>query len=221
MAHRATVKLDFEGWIPFVFDRPVKNPAWHFDVHFHDPIDEGHPARVVSWLTQLFENADTLLTPYSLEQVNQGLWYLAYNACSSYMFALENDAVAWADRQHAFEAMYTLFANYFAKQCAPVLSDVDESGAKPINMVCYMWWDIIPLLPRTQPMADTMLDVAQRMLSIPHDACRESALHGLGHWHHLHPHRVEALIDTFLKSNTYLRPELVAYARQARAGCVL
>ena len=51
-------------------------------------------------------------------------------------------------------------------------------------------------------------------------ACRESALHGLGHWHDVYPAEVELIIDRFLSGYRELRPETVNYAKIARCGCV-
>jgi hypothetical protein len=58
------------------------------------------------------------------------------------------------------------------------------------------------------------------VLALDSVACQESALHGLGHWQAAYPHVVEATIDRFLAARPRARPELVAYARGARAGCV-
>lgn len=62
--------------------------------------------------------------------------------------------------------------------------------------------------------------ILRRLLAIPHDACRESALHGLGHWAHHYP-QVAGIVDEFLSSAPGLRPELIAYAERARIGNVL
>jgi hypothetical protein len=89
-----------------------------------------------------------------------------------------------------------------------------------------MWWDIFPVGgPAGDPdggaMDQAILSVMEGMLDLPSPACRESALHGLGHWHTRHSDQVGAIIDGFLSQHTGLRPELAAYARAARTGCVL
>jgi len=58
-----------------------------------------------------------------------------------------------------------------------------------------------------------------RLLSIPHDACRESALHGLNHWYLSYP-RAEAIVDEWLEQTAGLRPELISYAQNAKVGMV-
>ncbi|MEO0650485.1 MAG: hypothetical protein AAFZ65_07395, partial [Planctomycetota bacterium] len=76
---------------------------------------------------------------------------------------------------------------------------------------------------------ETQLDVLERILAIEHDACRASALHGLGHliesWGESHPGfeaqraRAERAIDAFLaRESSGLRAELAEYARAARAA---
>jgi len=88
-----------------------------------------------------------------------------------------------------------------------------------------MWWDIIPLCPPSSaheprtPLHDEILAVLAELLELPHDACRESALHGLGHWA-LNDPAAKTVIDGFLDRSEGLRPELLAYARTARTGCI-
>jgi hypothetical protein len=86
-----------------------------------------------------------------------------------------------------------------------------------------MWWDFDcwfaapDPLPRN-PHDRAFLSSMQSILAIDHVACQESALHGLGHWHHAHPGAVETIIDGFLKTE---RPAaLREYAQAARTGCV-
>jgi hypothetical protein len=87
-----------------------------------------------------------------------------------------------------------------------------------------MWWDALPIHGRPDLSERAEFDaealvVLERLLVIPHDACRESALHGIGHWADYYP-QVAAVVDNFLAQTPTLRPELVAYARDARTGGV-
>ena len=54
--------------------------------------------------------------------------------------------------------------------------------------------------------------------SIP---CRESALHGLGHWQHAYPEQVGEIIDRFSMSHRQLPEKLQAYMMNAYTGYVL
>jgi len=65
-----------------------------------------------------------------------------------------------------------------------------------------------------------ILGVMRRILNLPHDACRESALHGLGHWHS-YDSRTSGIIEEFLSCAPQLRPELMEYAEYAKTGRVL
>jgi hypothetical protein len=88
-----------------------------------------------------------------------------------------------------------------------------------------MWWDLLPIAgapgdPSRRTFDRAAVDVMADVLALDAVACQESALHGLGHWRSAYPDAVEAIVDRFLASATRARPELVAYARSARSGCV-
>ncbi|HSL46866.1 MAG TPA: hypothetical protein VK897_25740 [Anaerolineales bacterium] len=177
-------------------------------------------------MTRLFENAGFILQPYSDSQLNQGLWFLADNACSNHMFALLDTSVPWADRQRCIRSFHDLFEECFAERCSPHLSHLDEPGASPLNLVCYMWWDILPIGPQPNDPDRSDLDhellrVMEFTLQLDSVACQESALHGLGHWQQYYPERVTETVDAFRRSHKSLREELWAYAMSAYRGCVL
>ena len=80
-----------------------------------------------------------------------------------------------------------------------------------------MFWDIIPLHGRPDGPAYAELDrsllmVMTEILAMNSDACRESALHGLGHWQPSYPKEVEQIVDSFIAANPTIRPELLRYA---------
>jgi hypothetical protein len=215
--------LTFEEWILYVFDRPVEQPEWYWDIN-EDLIEEP-PDKTVTYLTRLFEKADKIVAPYTDVQVNQGLWYIASSDCSNHMFTLLDEAVPWPDRQRCIRSMVTLFEGCFARRCTPTLSYLNEPGYSPINMICYMWFDVVPIYGRPDILerADVdreFLDVMEEILKINSDACRESALHGLGHWEAGYRGRVHNIVRRFLWHNPFLRSELRAYARKAWNGDV-
>jgi hypothetical protein len=89
-----------------------------------------------------------------------------------------------------------------------------------------MWWDLLPIVgepdnPARKALDETVLSVMARILTLDNIACQEGALHGLGHWQMFYPEQVQAIIGDFLGTHIALRPELKAYARRAREGCVL
>jgi hypothetical protein len=218
--------LTFEQWLTHVFDHPVDNTKqewyWDSDADWWD----GANADTIQFLTQAFENAAVLFQPYTDAQLNQGLWYLMSNACSNHMFALLDSSVPWPARQRCVRSIYKLFAECLAKRCTAHLSHLDEPGASPLNSVCYMWWDIIPLIgqpnnPERSEIDKEILGVLGSTLRLDSIACQESALHGLGHWHLYYPQQVEEMINTFLENHKVMREELRTYAMSAYRGCVL
>ncbi len=215
--------LSFEQWIAYVFDRPVKDPAWYFAID--SDWWEGSPQEKVVFITRAFENAADVLQPFSDEQLNQGLWFIASNGCSDYMFAFLNPGVDWPLRQRGLRSMRNLYQQCFATRCTPHLSHLDEPGANPLNSVCYMWFDLLPIFgmpddPQRNAVDGEMLSLMGAILDLDHIACQEAALHGLGHWQSRYPAQVVPLIQSFLQRNPGLRSELRQYASSARRGCV-
>ena len=121
--------LTFEEWVIFTFDHPVDDSRldWYWDVDA-DWWD-GPSALTVEYLTRTFENTGSVFAPYSDSQLNQGLWYLASNACSNHMFALMDASVPWPARQRCIHSVQSLYEDCFAKRCTPHLSHLDEPGA--------------------------------------------------------------------------------------------
>src|SRR5260370_37369681 len=111
-----------------------------------------------------------------------------------------------------------LFEEFFARRCKPAIW-CDEQGE--LEEVCYMWWDLGrdaipdwsgPIIGDQAPpdwrIALAILRTLRRILAVPHDACRSSALHGLGHWQEQAPLSVARIVDNFLADNPVMRPEL-------------
>ena len=210
-------------WVAYLFDHPVESSAWYFavDAMYLSP----GPQRVAELVAETFEQSATLLRPFSDAQLNQGFWFLL--GSSDHMHQLTDASVAWPVRQRAWRSIIPLFREVMAPRCTPALSHLDEPGASPLNLACYMWWDMMPVGPdptsrdaSRRPLDEELLAVMTALLEIPHDACRESALHGLGHWTFKHAPAIAA-IDAFLARSADLRPELLAYAKAARTGCIL
>ena len=89
--------MTFPDWVRHVFDHPVTDPAWHWDID----VDTSEPpaSKSVEYQTELFQSPVRALAAYSDAQINQGLWYLVSNSCSDYMFALIEPGVAWDERR--------------------------------------------------------------------------------------------------------------------------
>ena len=203
-------------WISYVFDHEVSDPAWHFTIDAPDlTVTRTRAAELIS---ETFENSGELLQRFSDAQMNQAFWFLVSSGNSDYMFCLSDSSLPLALRRRALRSFVPLFEQVMVPRCTPVLSHLDEPGASPLNSACYMWWDLLPLNAAEDD--DEVLSVLGWLLAIPHDACRESALHGLGHMIFRNPNGVP-IIDAFLARERHLRPELITYAKAARTGCIL
>jgi len=64
------------------------------------------------------------------------------------------------------------------------------------------------------------LAVIEKALAMDHDACRESALHGLGHAKWYYPAEVQRIIGDFLKAGKNISPDLWKYAEAAGTGII-
>ncbi|HEX5446485.1 MAG TPA: hypothetical protein VFW87_21890 [Pirellulales bacterium] len=221
---RTFTELNFEEWLRFVFDHPVTDPQWYFDID----ADEwrGTSSIAADYLTRLFSDPCRWCEGFSDEQLNQGFWFIVgQNGCHGADSFLDAE-VPWEIRRQGIEAIGTLFEQLFAKRCSDRLSHFDERGVRPLNSICYMWWDLFPTFgPSRKPSQASFdavaMEVMRRLLEIDSQACQESALHGLGHYQSAHPTRVKRMIDEYLARNPELRRELLVYAHDAREGVVL
>lgn len=216
-------ELTFDEWLRFVFDHPASDRWW-----YDTDADEwrGTSSVAVDYLTRLFSDPRRWCQGFSDAQLNDGFWFLLDAHTGNGADSLLDDEIPWPVRQYCLEGITTLFQQLFADRCSQRLSHFDERGVRPLNSICYMWWDLFPTFgpsgkPSQAPFDATAMDVMQRVLQINSQACQESALHGLGHYRYAHPTRVKRIIDEYLRCNPELRPELVAYARDARKGEVL
>jgi hypothetical protein len=212
-------------WISHVFDHPVTEPAWYWsEDEFSDEWPDA-PAIVVTHIAETFEQGRELLSRYSDEQLDQGFWYLFDDSRPGFMRTLLDEEIPVAARLRALLSFVPLFEQVMAPRCSPVLSHLHEQPTNPLNSACYMWFDEVldrffpERLERSQLEKELFL-VLRPLLAVPHDACRESALHGVGHWVRQYP-QLAHTVDEFLSNTHDLRPELIAYAERARVGNVL
>jgi hypothetical protein len=204
--------LTFEEWVYHVFDHP---DAWYhaLDSDYWD----GPAATTVAYMTRLFEDPITPLEGFTDVELNRGFWYLVGSG-GNMMGALKEESVPLADRFRCMEAFFSVFEHLFVPRCTPYLSHLDEPEVAPLNSICYMWWDVMPI--GGSELNETLFSVIERELALDHPALQEGALHGLGHWHHYYPTRITSIIDAYLARYPNLRPELHRYALAARAGHV-
>jgi hypothetical protein len=210
--------IPFDQWLKYVFDHPANDRDWHFRDDFEWWDSSDHPAQTFMYVTRLFENILSATASYSDAQIAHGLWFIA-SSSSGFLYTSAN-----IGREQTLTASYHLFEQLFAKRCSPHLShtirSTEPTDINPLNMTCYMWWDLDWISPVQLKINELALDIMERTLQLDSIACQESALHGLGHWKSKYPERVTTIIDQFLKRETTLSDALKVYAQAARAGCV-
>jgi hypothetical protein len=202
-------------WIDHVFIRRDSDSEWT------GPLDQ-----IPALIAATFDHAGELLMEFSDEQLDDGFWYLLDGASPEFMPTLVDDTIPRALRVQTLRSFVPLFEEVMAVRCTPVLSHLDEACASGLNSSCYMWWDLLrfPLWRQSTLPNGEILETLWRLLAIPHDACRESALHGIGHLRRDCPQydrQLSAMVDEFLAGPSSLRPESIAYAERVRRGAVL
>ena len=218
--------LPYDDWLEHAFGREVRfqRAPWYFDPD-HDWWDPP-PMEAVSYLTRLFEDPEPALQGFSDSQIAQGLTYLVNTSASGDNRWLCSIDVPIKDRLRCVGSIATLFSRLFEPRCARLLSHLSEADAGTLNCVCYMWWDVFPSLalagdPDLPTLHESALLTMERVPHLDSIACRESALHGLGHWQRDYTEKVIQIIDRFCEAHSKADPRLLAYAQSARCGCVL
>jgi hypothetical protein len=212
----------YDEWLDETFGRAVTGEYYpHFverDVtEWPDPVPD-HQA--LDYLTRTFENPETSLRYFSDRQIAAGLWELGPGDAH----CVYNRDIPIEARERLIGSVEILFRDFFDRRCIPKLTHVDREYTEPLNGICYMWWEVITWgWARDDPAADRLnakdLDVMEAVLQLPNLACKESALHGLGHMVARNV-RARAIIDRFLGDEPDLSPELERYARTAATGCI-
>jgi len=215
--------IGFEDWLKVRFDRPVGEKPWYYD---SDDLPADPPREIsLRYLHKLFSENGQLLEQYSDRQVNDGLYYLFSPGNSSEIFSLLDAELPLAERLRAVDAVYLLYKDCFFARCSRKLTHLDKELDVSVNGICYMLWDIAALpvhadKPEYKEINAACLAVMEKALQLDHEACRESALHGLGHAARYSPAEVGRVIDSFLKSAVNISPGLLRYAKAARSGMI-
>jgi hypothetical protein len=216
---------NFDQWLDAVFDHPVLKREWYWDEDFEDSWNrlELSDQVTVEYMTRLFLGP-SCLKKYSLDQVAQGIWFLiGESSPGKSAYALLNSEVRLELRKDCVGAM-TIFFREFVAPLAPGRANEQKDD---FQVVCYMWWDILPTYGGPTYGPDTggepelhvaCINTMVEILSIHCELCQLSALHGLNHWHHYHQKRVEQIVDDFLRETPDLTNRIIEYAGEARAG---
>ena len=223
---RRIVEASFEEWLTYIFDRPECEYGEHWSFGDVGP-DWKVPAALSSeFISRTYEEPQRWISRFSPGQIAAGLEFTWNTSASGVSFTILHESVPWPLRQRAIQALVSLYEQCFRKLCSPGLGHLSECVDNPVNSACYMYWDVCPYYgqpekPEHRAMDDECLRVMEKTLRIDHDACRESALHGLGHWALGYPSRASSIIEQELKAvRKNLRPELWEYAQAAKLGNV-
>jgi hypothetical protein len=113
--------------------------------------------------------------------------------------------------------MFTLFERFFAPRCSALVSEgemlgTETSQVSPLEGICFMWWDLLPLSGQPEELDHREVDAAclevmRLTLDLDADACRRAALHGLGHWKGVYPEEVKTILDAWLACHQKLGEE--------------
>ena len=186
-----------------------------------DRVPEVDPERAVKYLSRCFTGASALLdVPEG--RVAGGLFRLANSCEGDHIRALNNDKVPFERRFECWRSMATLFEDFFAVACRTYIGH-DDTGWKPrgpLDIPCYMWWDVIPLWPKLHvddevAMLPAVLEVMERSLATDSISCQESALHGFYCYGEFFRERAIEIISSYFAVVPSEHP-LRKYAEDAR-----
>lgn len=215
--------LGFDEFIEFQFGPAIRahgNP-WYFD-HDADWWDP-NPRTGIAYLTRLFAEGPEVLRWFSDAQIAQGLNGLINTMAVGDQPWMRDPVTPAPERAAVWGAVAEFFASVLGPRCDNILGHLAREMPPPINAITYMWWDSFPGLanpddPERALVDDSELDALGRILRLDSIACQEAALHGLGHWVRREP-RCADLIDAYLVADR-AQPDLLAYAKAARSGCI-
>ncbi|MEQ8674821.1 MAG: hypothetical protein RLP44_18135 [Aggregatilineales bacterium] len=221
----AIISTTFELWIKYLIVIEPQLDYTDIEVLSRRYDWDAYPEVELDYLSRLFAKPIESIEGYSDAQINKGLWTIV----SDWTHCLFDKNLPLESRVKTLKHTYTVFEQLFAPRCTPDTSayrmEVDEH-MNPLNSICYMWWDVIPLYgksgdPNREVLDPCCIEVMERTLQLNSIACQESALHGLGHWARAYPEKVQPIIDAYLTREKNLLPDLRDYALAARRGAVL
>jgi hypothetical protein len=212
----------FEQWLDETFGRAVTGESYPRFID-REPAEWPEPVadeQALQYLTRLFENAEESLRFFSDGQIAAGLWELGPGDAH----CVYNREIAVDLREHLIGSVENFFRDFFDKRCVPKLSHAEAEHISPLNSICYMWWEVITWGWQNddadaERLKSKDLDVMEAVLRLPNPACKEAALHGLGHMAR-HSDRATEIITRFLRNSAELDPALLQYARAAVSGCI-
>lgn len=211
----------YDEWLDYYFGRYGRDSddEWDMDWHF-----DAKPQELAHLFIHTLTNCGRDLAPFSDGQVAIGLQALLFSNFSDIPHTLMDGGTTEAARLVSIGSFVALYRDLLDRRAPPVLGHLNETQNNPLEYVTYMLWDVSPfdvMAARTEAGGEALLQVLAGALRLRNDACIESALHGLGHLNGALRGRAAAAIGDWLEERPQVRPELLAYARAARSGCIL
>lgn len=220
--------MSYEDWLDYCFARPVETTQWYWqdnaegrELDWYQP----QPLEIANNLKRLFHECGSLPQRYTLEQINQALWYTC-SFPSSYFYDMRHETVPRALLEDVVASTRYLYSDLFGPHCSHFYGHLDRGPepATPLNSACYMLWDLdggVDTAIYSGDLVEPAFDALGWALQERNPACIESVLHGLGHFQSNYPTRVAELLEQIRKRHPNLPDELQSYWRAATIGYVL
>lgn len=221
----------YQQQLEHVFNRPVTEPAWYWQVGDDgeaDPFKDEDPLTAFEFIETLCEAPGKHLAAYSDDQIGQGLNFIFNNSCSNLTHGFKAAPVSFERKEAALRSLFHLFRDVMAVRCSPQQAVGRQEKSAPLNHICYMFWDETPLSGQWNEVTkaerrayyEAVAWVMQQCLSSPNPAVVESGLHGLGHMVFDYPSVAAPILDAYLDQNKGRPNALINYARAARTGMI-
>ena len=214
-------QVKYEDFEEYLFGRHTEDQAKWFDRDdFVEKVFDN--TEVVLFASDIYNNISKISLNYSGLQICHGLEYLINSASGFVCYAFLDKSVDENLRLISIKNMRNVFDAIFSEKCNTALGHLSNTQLSCYNYLCYMWWDIFPRhgVPKDNHFFKTdnvIIELLEYILSLENIACKESALHGLGHWHVGYPDIVKNIIQ---KAQPALPEVLKNYAEQAMSGSV-
>ena len=213
-------KESYEVWLTQLFGHDESKGDWRWD----DEVDDftWNEEQIVNLVTKTLKNYREDVAHYSDWQIAMGVDFI-FNSGQEYAYALRDGSVPIENRIEAIRSIKYIYKYCFDRRCDQVLGHLSEPE-NPLNDICYMLWDVTPLIycednPRKQALYEAVADVMEYSLSCRNVACIESGLHGPEYLTPYFP-TAKDIIQSFIESGIKLDPRLLKYAEAAKSDCI-
>lgn len=213
----------YDQWIKYLFDHDEAKSDWRWDIDI-EPVEV--PSKIFpDFVIQFHEDLPNLIKTYTVWQLAMGIDVIFNANVADYVFDWRDGEASLEKKTEAILSMKKLYSECFFKLCRPRLGHLSEDMNELENF-CYMIWDVSPLSycennDQKDRFYKVIAEVMEYALSLNNIACKESALHGLGHLISP-PYYPEAkdIIQNFIDKNKNADHRIIAYAQNAKTGCI-